>query len=28
MIELRRAQERGHANHGWLDSHHSFPFDD
>ena len=26
MIEIRRAQDRGHANHGWLDSFHSFSF--
>ena len=28
MLELRKAAERGHANHGWLDPWHSFSFAD
>src|SRR5262245_60657367 len=28
MIQIRRANERGHANHGWLDTHYTFSFSD
>ena len=26
MITIRKSEDRGHANHGWLDTHYSFSF--
>src|SRR5580658_8902519 len=28
MMDIRKSQDRGHANHGWLDTYFTFSFSD
>lgn len=28
MLQIRKSEERGHANHGWLDTNYTFSFSD